>query len=84
MLVCSVEPISRAGDNSEASGDVEQDLNKVSEQVLAQEKKRMDLVYETNRVQPGGKDWEYDKQKDFEPPCMGSGWDSGHSSTEEF
>jgi hypothetical protein len=68
-----------ADNYSEASGTDEQDLNKVSEQSLAQEKKKMDNLFETNQILPGGKDWEYDKQKDFKPPQMESGWDSESS-----
>jgi hypothetical protein len=44
----------------------------------------MDNLFETNQILPGGKDWEYDKQKDFKPPQMESGWDSESSSTQEF
>ncbi|CAI8013204.1 hypothetical protein GBAR_LOCUS8407 [Geodia barretti] len=73
-----------ADNYSEASGTNEQDLNKVSEQTLAQEKKKMDNLFETNQILSGGKDWEYDKQNNFEPPQMESGWDSESSSTQEF
>ena len=69
---------------SEASANDEQDLNKVSEQMLAQEKKKMDGLFETNQVLPGERDWKYDKQRDFEPPQMESGWDSESSSTQKF
>ena len=44
----------------------------------------MDNLFETNQILPGGKDWEYDKQNNFEPPQMESGWDSESSSTQEF
>lgn len=44
----------------------------------------MDNLFETNRIQPGETNWEYDKQKDFDPPQMESGWDSESSSTQEF
>ena len=44
----------------------------------------MDSVFESHRIQPGEKDWEYDKPKDFDPPVIESGWDSESSSVEEF
>ena len=73
-----------AGDNSEASGGREQDLNTVSEQALALTKEKMDSTFQMNCVQPGEEGWQYDKQHMFGPPCMESGWDSDSSSTQEF
>lgn len=58
------------------------DLNKVSEEVLANEKKKMNIVFETHHVKPGEDGWVYDKSKDFEPPNMESGWDSDQSVDE--
>ena len=72
------------GNNSEASENHEQDLNKVSEQMLAQQKEKMDILFKANRVQPGGEGWEYDQQQEFGPPLMEGGWDSDSSSTQEF
>lgn len=72
------------GDNSELSSDNEQDLNKVSEQILARTKETMDVVFEANCVHPGEEGWQYDRQQEFSPDIMEGGWDSDSSSTQEF
>lgn len=76
--------VSLLGDNSETSGSNEQDLNKVSEQILVQTKETMDVLFEANRVHPGEDRWQYDREEDFGPAQMESGWDSDSSSTQEF
>lgn len=76
--------VSLLGDNSETSGSNEQDLNKVSEQILVQTKETMDVLFEANRVHPGEDHWQYDREEDFGPAQMESGWDSDSSSTQEF
>ena len=76
--------VSFLGDNSETSGSNEKDLNRVSEQTLFQTKATMDVLFEANRVHPGEDSWQYDRQEDFGPAQMESGWDSDSSSTKEF
>ena len=49
-----------------------------------QKKEKMDCVFEANRVLPGDKGWQYDKEQDFGPPHIEGGWDSDSSSTQDF
>lgn len=44
----------------------------------------MDVLFEANRVHAGEDGWQYDRQEDFGPAQMESGWDSNSSSTQEF
>lgn len=84
MFLCNNLCLYTLGDNSETSGSNEPDLNKVSDEILAQTKESMDVLFEANRVHPGEDSWQYDKQEDFGPAQMESGWDSNSSSTQEF
>lgn len=70
------------GDNSAASDHNAEDLNKVPEQTLAQRKEQMNILFEAHCLNPGDKDYEYDRQQDFGPAKIESGWDSDTSSQE--
>ena len=63
----------------------DEDLNKVSEEELVKRKAEMDQLYEANRLKPGDKGYEYEKEKDFSGgEKIESGWDSDSSSDMEF
>lgn len=68
------------GENSGA----EEDLNKASEEVLAQRKAEMEVLFEAHRLRPGDVGYQYDKEVEFTGPRMESGWDSEDSSDMEF
>lgn len=42
----------------------------------------MNVLYEAHCLNPGDKDYEYDRQQDFGPAKIESGWDSDTSSQE--
>ena len=69
-----------------SNSDDEKDLNKVSEEALKRKKQEMDEVFEKNRLQPGDKGFEYDKEIDFgdESDKVSCGWDSSNSGVEDF
>lgn len=50
------------------------DLNKVSEEELSRAKQAMNVLFESNRVETGDDDYEFDKRVDFEAE-MDSSWD---------
>ena len=68
------------------NSDNENDLNKVSDEVLEQKKQEMDELFEKNRLQPGDEGFEYDKEVDFgdESEKVSCGWDSSNSGVEDF
>lgn len=51
------------------------DLNRVSEEENLKAKKRMDAIFEAQRVKPGDKEFLYDKRAEFGPPQQVSEWD---------
>lgn len=51
------------------------DLNKVPEEVNAKAKEAMDVIFDSKRLKPTDKDFEYDKRVDFGPPAETSEWD---------
>ena len=53
-----------------------EDMNKLSDEQLQRRKELMDINFEKNRIQPGDKDYVYDKQVDFGQPEVESGWDN--------
>ena len=53
-----------------------EDMNKLSDEQLQRRKELMDINFEKNRIQPGDKDYIYDKQVDFGQPEVESGWDN--------
>ena len=59
-----------------------EDLNKVSDDYLAQIKGEMNEVFERHQVKPGDKDYVYDKEMDFDAPKIESGWDSDNSMSD--
>lgn len=67
------------------SGD-EDDLNKVSDDVLKLKKKEMDKEFEQNQLKPGDDGYEYDKEVDFDADDdkVSCGWDSSNSDVEYF
>ena len=67
------------------SGD-EDDLNKVSDDVLKHKKKEMDKEFEQNQLKPGDDGYEYDKEVDFDADDdkVSCGWDSSNSDVEYF
>ena len=69
-----------AGDNSAASNYSNEDLNKVCDQVLEKKKTEMNVLFEHHHLKPGDKDYKYDRQLDFSPPKIESGWDSDSCS----
>ena len=65
----------------------EDDLNKVSDDVLKQKKKEMDKEFEQNQLKPGDDGYEYDKEVDFDADDddkVSCGWDSSNSDVEYF
>lgn len=42
-----------------------EDLNLAPDEVVKQKKKEMDVLFESNRIRPGDKGWQYDKEVDF-------------------
>ena len=56
-----------------------EDLNKVSDDYLAQVKEEMNVLFERNQIKPGDKDYVYEKEMDFDEPKIESGWDSDNS-----
>ena len=65
--------------------DDENDLNKVSEDLLKQKKQEMDMEFEQNQLQPGDEGYEYDKEIDFDgDDKVSCGWDSSDSNVEYF
>jgi hypothetical protein len=75
-----------AGTGSHSKGTkIEEDLNKVAENVLVQQKEAMDVLFEANRIKPGDEGWVYNKEVDFdEEDKMSCGWDSSDKSDPEF
>lgn len=68
-----------------SNSDDENDLNKVSEDVLKQKKKEMDKGFEWNQLKPGEEGYEYDKEVDFDgDDKVSCGWDSSNSEIEYF
>ena len=67
------------------SGD-EDDLNKVSDDILKQKKKEMDKDFEQNQLKPGDEGYEYDKEINFDADDdkVSCGWDSSNSDVEYF
>ena len=55
----------------------DEDLNKATDEYLAEKKEEMDLLFESNRLKPGDDGYVYDKAVDFGVgEKMESGWDS--------
>lgn len=68
-----------------SNSDNENDLNKVSEDVLKQKKQEMDTEFEQHQLKPGDEDYEYDKEIDFDgDDKVSCGWDSSDSNIEYF
>jgi len=68
-----------------SNSDEENDLNKVSDDVLKQKKKEMDKEFEQNQLKPGDDRYEYDKEVDFDDnDKVSCGWDSSNSGIEDF
>ena len=68
-----------------SNSDNEDDLNKVSEDVLKQKKQEMDTEFEQNQLKPGDDGYEYDKEVDFDgDDKVSCGWDSSDSNIEYF
>lgn len=66
-----------------ATGNLPQeDLNKVSQEVLLEKKAEMDVLFEANQLKPGDKGYEYDKEVEFGGSKIESGWDSDGSTSE--
>lgn len=55
--------------------DGEEDLNKVPEDVLKRKKATMDEEFQKNRVKPGDKNFQYNKEVDFGGAIETCGWD---------
>ena len=70
-------PLNSATSTSKASN--HEDLNKVSDDYLAQVKGEMNTLFERNQIKPGDRDYVYDKEMDFDEPKIESGWDSDNS-----
>ena len=65
--------------------DDENDLNKVSDEILNQKKKEMDKEFEQNQLKPSDDGYEYDREVDFDADDKVScGWDSSNSDEEYF
>ena len=62
----------------------EKDLNKVPEHVLIQEKDKMDILFQAHHLKHGDEDYKYDRQQNFGPAMIESGWDTDTSSSNEF
>lgn len=60
----------------------EEDLNKVTEDELEERKAEMDILFEANRIKPGDKGYEYDREVEFGGAKIESGWDSASSDLE--
>ena len=61
----------------------DEDLNKATNEHLAQKKEEMNLLFEKNRVKPGDEGYIYDKEIDFgDGPKMESGWDTDSSMSD--
>lgn len=68
-----------------SNSDEENDLNKVSDEVLKQKKKEMDQQFEQNQLKPGDEGYKYDKEIDFDDnDKVSCGWDSNNSDIEDF
>lgn len=63
------------GPVSELADILSVDLNRVSEEENIKAKKRMDAVFEAQRIKPGDEGFVYDKRADFAPPQQVSEWD---------
>ena len=58
-----------------------EDMNKLSDEQLQRRKELMDINFEKNRIQPGDKDYVYDKQVDFDKvDKVESGWDDNEEN----
>ena len=69
----------RGGDGAlPPGGTIEEvvDLNKLSTEELDEEKARMEVLFQANRVERGDAGYEYDIQRDFGPPTADNDWDS--------
>ena len=65
-----------------AASDGLEDLNKVSDDYLAQVKDEMNELFERHQVKPGDKDYVHDREVDFDAPKIESGWDSDNSMSD--
>ena len=57
------------------------DLNKLSTEDLDEEKARMEVLFQANRVERGDAGYEYDIQRDFGPATVDNDWDSSSAES---
>eukprot|EP00053_Salpingoeca_punica_P018952 m.188532 g.188532 ORF g.188532 m.188532 type:complete len:170 (+) comp17537_c6_seq3:50-559(+) len=63
-------------------GDLDENLNVLSEDELQERKKRMDVLFEQNRIHRDDDDFQYNVEKDFKP-SKASEWDEDDDDENE-